>query len=261
MPVDADFNVWEGVYANFKDAPASGPGFDGRIWRERSAKFALQMIDRVSKGEPLEMSLRQRYEFLPVLAVNALERQPRTQILDFGGGLGIGYVVLESALGQGSKRVDYSVVEFEDTCRAGLELFAGRPGPDFLRELPNVAHFDIVHAASVLQYIEDWREILCRLAAYRAPHLALSDVYIGDFATYVTSQNHHTSRIRHWFWNKTEFVNEVSRHGYELCLHTHCELNVLGKHGSLPMQNFPQELRIAHGSNLLFRRRERGAAR
>jgi putative methyltransferase (TIGR04325 family) len=255
--VKVDFKVWEGVYASFREAPVGGRGFDGPIWRERSSSFAAQIMAQAERNEPLDSSLRQRYEFLPALTAMLLEDQPRVQILDFGGGLGIGFVLLTNALRSLADRVDYSIVEFADTCRAGNELFTGRKAPVFYDSLPDSMTLEIVHAASVLQYIEDWRGIVARLAAYGARYLVLTDVYIGEFATYVTSQNHHTSRIPHWFWNTQEFINEVEGHGYALAVRTHCQLKVLGKDGPLPMENFPPELRIAHGSNLLFSRRKK----
>jgi putative methyltransferase (TIGR04325 family) len=190
-----------------------------------------------------------------VLTATLLDGQPRVQILDFGGGLGVGFVLLADALSNVANRVDYSIVEFDDTCRAGAELFTGKKGPLFHHTLPTSMTFDIVHAASVLQYVEDWQGMVARLAAYGARYLVMTDVYLGEFATYVTSQNHHTSRIPHWFWNSWEFISSVERHGYTLSVRTHCQLKVLGKDGPLPMDNFPPELRVMHGSNLLFSRR------
>jgi putative methyltransferase (TIGR04325 family) len=252
VTVGAGFKVWEGVYSNFNEAPSSGPGFDGPISRERSWKFALDTIDRMQNGQALDLSLRQRYEFLPALAATFLDNQPRVQILDYGGGLGVGFVLLASALRTLTDRIDYSVVEFDETCRIGNELFAGKSGPRFRTEIPSDTRFHIVHAASVLQYIGDWQEVVGQLAACAERYLALTDVYVGKFATYTTSQNYYRSRVRHWFWNEEEFIRTVERHGYMLTVRTDCQLKVLGKEGPLPMDNFPPELRIRHGSNLLF---------
>ncbi len=52
-----------------------------------------------------------------------------------------------------------AVIEADGICRAGRALFAGAKGPVFDSELPGAAPFDIVHAASVIQYIEDWRSL------------------------------------------------------------------------------------------------------
>jgi hypothetical protein len=106
-----------------------------------------------------------------------------------------------------------------------------------------------------MQYIEDWRSLIARLAGFGARYLSLADIYMGEFATYATLQNYYGSRIRHWFLSEAEFVGEVESQGYVLTLRSDCERTVLGKHGPLPMDNFPSNLRIRYGSNLLFRKR------
>ena len=123
----------------------------------------------------------------------------------------------------------------------------------FDSELPGAAPFDIVHAASVIQYIEDWRSLIARLAAYGARYLSLADIFIGEFATYVTLQNYYGSRIRHWFINTDEFIGAVELTGYKLVLRSDCDAKVLDRYGPLPMDNFPEALRISNTSNLLFR--------
>jgi putative methyltransferase (TIGR04325 family) len=257
LTVDAAFNVWEGVYRGFAEATAIGPGFEGPTWRDRSLQGAIETLTQVENGESLDYSLRQRNALLPVVTATILGEQSRVRILDFGGGLGTGFLVLASTVSGAAERVDYAVVEVDCICRSGAELFAGRKGPTFHHQLPDVAaaaDFDIVHAASTIQYIEDWRAMVARLATYGARYLSLSDIYIGDFPTYATLQNYYGSRIRHWFLNKGEFVSHVERCGYRLIVHIDCEMKVLGKHGPLPMNNFPEQLRIRHGSNLLFRK-------
>ena len=164
-------------------------------------------------------------------------------------------MVLAKAMPGAVDRVDYSVVEVDGICRAGCELFAGRKGPTFHSELPAVARVDVVHAASVMQYIEDWKGTVARFADYGASYISFADIFIGQFATYVTLQNYYGSRIRHWFFNADEFIGEVEENGYQLLVHIECDAKILGRYGPLPMENFPPALRIPHSSHLLFSRR------
>ncbi len=254
--LDSDFNVWDGIYGSFAEAPSVGPGFDGSVWRDRSLQAAREALEQAQTGQPLDYALRQRNALLPTLAATILVEQPRVSILDFGGGLGTGFVVLASTLRQAAGRIDYSVVEVDSICRTGREIFAGGRGPAFHSTIPAETALDIVHAASVMQYIENWQSLVARLAAYCAPYLSLADVFIGEFKTYVTLQNYYGSRIRHWFFNADDFIDEVERNGYSLVLRSHCDARILGKYGALPMDNFPPELRLANTSNLLFRRQD-----
>ncbi len=246
------FNIWEGVYASFAEAPAVGPGYEGVTWRERSLRSARDAVAKLALGETLDYSLRQRNAIMPVVVAMLLSRQQRVTVLDFGGGLGTAFPVLASAVGDDIGRVDYRIVEVETICSAGRELFGGGTGPRFEPELPNSGTFDVVQAASSLQYIEDWRGALGQLVGYRAQYLVLGDLLIGGFPSYATLQNYYESRIRSWFLNAKEFIGEVERHGYKLALRAECDTRILGVDGPLPMENFPPHLRVARTSHLLF---------
>ena len=256
VAVNSNFNVWEGVYGSFSEAPAIGPGFAGPVWRERSIASAREDAARAAAQQALDYSLRQRNAILPTLTAVTLGEQARVRILDFGGAAGAGYMVLAKAMPDAIDRVDYAIVEVEDICHMARELFVAGRGPTFYSEPPGAANFDIVHAASAIQYIEHWQGLLTRLAGYGARFLSLADIFIGEFETYVTLQNYYASRIPHWFFNADEFIGEVERHGYKMELRTECDARILGRHGPLPMENFPSALRLAQTSNLLFRRRD-----
>lgn len=254
MNADSDFNIWEGVYGSFSEAPAIGPGFDGPIWRDRSIQAARENFALAKTRHPLDYSLRQRNAILPPIAATLLSRQSRVSILDFGGGLGTAFMVLLQAIGADIARVDYRVVEVDGICHAGRELFTEGTGPVFQPELPAAETFDIVQACSTLQYIEDWQGAVCRLAAYGAPLLVLGDLLIGNFPSFVTLQNYYGSRIRSWFINATDFMGEVERNGYRLIFQSECDSRILGIDGPLPMDNFPPRLRVERTAHLLFAR-------
>jgi putative methyltransferase (TIGR04325 family) len=254
MTASQEVNVWEGVYSSFAEAGAAGPGFDGAIWRERSIQAAREYLSQIKRGEPLDYSLSQRNALLPVVTAMLLTRQNSVRILDFGGGPGYGLMVLINALGNARRRIDYHVVDVENICEAGRELFSDGEGPCFHPVLPpsTGASFDLVHTSSTMQYIEDWRAMVGLLASYRAPYLAFEDVFVGAFPNYVTVQNYYGSRIAHWFLNFRDFVSEVERQGYELLLRTPCHVKILGRHGPLPMANFSEMYRLSNKSHLLF---------
>jgi putative methyltransferase (TIGR04325 family) len=254
MTASQEFNVWEGVYSSFAEAGAAGPGFDGAVWRERSIQAGRQYLSQIKRGEPLEYSLSQRNALLPVVTAMLLTRQNRVRILDFGGGPGYGLIVLIDALATARPRIDYHIVDVENVCEAGRELFSDGEGPCFDSDLPPSpgANFDLVHTSSTMQYIEDWRAMVGLLASYRAPYLAFEDVFVGQIPNYATVQNYYGSRIPHWFFNFRDFVSEVERQGYKLLLHTPCHVKILGRHGPLPMANFSKKYQLSNKSNLLF---------
>jgi len=249
----APFNVWDGVFESFAAAPAEGPGFDGPQWIERSAAAARDAMSAQAAGEPLDFSLRQRNAILAPTVAVLLSQRPRLRVLDFGGGPGLGYVALCAAVADAAARIDYVVVERASICAAARSL-GERRGLAFRPDIPEGDRFDIVHAASVMQYIDDWRDTIRRLAACDPAFLSFADIFAGSFQPYVTLQNYYGSRIRHWMLNLEAFIATVSRHGYKLVLRTPCHVRVRGLDGPLPMQNFPAALRLAHTQHLLFAR-------
>jgi putative methyltransferase (TIGR04325 family) len=255
MSIDPNFRVWEDVYRSFAEAPAVGPGFDGPLWRERSIAAARETLAHAKAQGPVDYALRQRNAVLPTLVATLLAGQDRVDILDFGGGLGTGYMVLMKTMPEAVGRVRYTVVEVESIAGAGREIFAGLAGPEFRNTLPNASRFDVVHAASVLQYIEDWEGLIARLTGYGARFVSLADIFAGNFTTYVTTQRYYESRIPHWFFNAAQFTAAVEKTGYKLLLRSECDAKILGQYGPLQLDNFPPELRIAHTSNFLFSRR------
>ncbi len=248
-----EFHVWEGVYESFRDAPKVGLGFDDPIWRSRSMDAAREAHGCVREGRPLDYSMRQRNSVLAVLSATVLAEHPRIRILDFGGGPGFGYLVVTSAIPNAADRVDYHVVDVEGVCVEGTKTFGERRGPSFHTELPDM-RFDVVFSASTLQYIEDWRALVGRLAAFGSPYLLFSDVFAGSLESYATVQNYYGSQIPHWILNEDELVREVARAGYALQLKTPCNVKTLGREGDLPMDNFPATRRLKNTTHLMFTR-------
>jgi putative methyltransferase (TIGR04325 family) len=250
----AEFSVWEGVYGSFVEAPAVGPGFHGPTWRNRSIEAAREAIARLKTEEALDYALRQRNSILPTTVATMLTAQERVSVLDFGGGLGTGYVFLTQTMPNAISRVDYAIVDVEEIATAGRELFNDAIRPIFYDVLPDGVRYDIVHSASAIQYVDGWPSLIRRLTNYGAQYFSLADAFIGEFNTYATLQNYYGSKIPHWFFNACDLIGEVERNGYKLALRTSCDAKILGRYGPLPMQNFPPALRLLQTSNLLFRR-------
>lgn len=250
----AAFHVWEGIYPSYADAAreAVGPGFSGDTYRSRSLDAARECLAALGEGRPIPAFHKQRSTLLPAVAAMQLGAEAPLRILDFGGGLGIGYMTLAEALGPAVRGVDYTIVEVEPVCEAGRSLFP-EGQVSFSGSLPD-GRFDLVHSASALQYIEDWRELLGTLCNYHAPYMLLSDVFAGPQPTYATLQNYYESRIAHWLLNLDELLRTLADSGYELLMKSYVSARRLGVDDILPMDNFPEERRLHQTLHLLLRR-------
>ncbi len=242
------FFVWEGRFADFAGAPRTGSGFSDNQWIDR----VCERLRALREQPAAERAAVHEYLLAGVTAALA-EPGRTTTIIDYGGGVGIEYVQLQSALA-GSVKLDYRIVDHPAICAAGAKL---HPGDASIRFFPADSlpdeRADIVHIGSALQYVEDPDALLRRLTALRPKRLLFSDVYAGDFPAFVSTQNLYGSRVPFHFYNAGELVAQVARHGYELVLRTRFYRKVLGQIGPLPMSNFPPEYRLDYPSHFLFR--------
>jgi putative methyltransferase (TIGR04325 family) len=236
--------VWEGVYAAFDEVPAAGPGFDGPVWTERSraAVAALRSAPRTfDEG------------FLAAIVARRLGAHGAATVLDVGGGLGTGYARLRGGLADPAG-LRVAVVETAAVCREGAALFAGDPHVSFHTDLPADLRPDVVHLGSSLQYLDDWRGLLGRLAAYGAAEFAFTDLTAVDIAPFVMSQRYFDSTIPVRFFRLADVVQALP--GYRWVGHTLFLATVAGRTGPLPLHHLPAAHRLPHTCNLLFVRSE-----
>ncbi len=231
--------IWEGVYGSFAEVPAAGPGFEGGVWLERSRA----RVDALrAEGPPLRP-----VGYLD--AVVALATPAR--VLDFGGGLGFGYVPLRASL---PERADlrFDVVETAAVCAAGAEVFAGDPAIRFHPALPDLDDVTVVHVGSALQYVDTWRPLLTRLAAYGAATMVFTDLLAGDIEPFVSAQNYYSSRIPVRFLRLGDVVAVLAGAGYTLRARSRYQATMRGASGPLPLAHLPSQHRLEYACNLLF---------
>lgn len=253
MTAPKDFHIWEGVYPTLGDAArdAVGPGFSGETYQRRSLDVTRESIAALKRGAPIPAFHKQRSTLLPVAAAMLLRPDRALRIVDFGGGLGIGYLTLAEALGSDAA-VDYTIVEVPAVCATGRSLYPG--GEVTYTDTLPAGPFDLVHSASALQYVEDWRGLLAGLCGYGASHILLSDVFAGPVATYATLQTYYESRIPHWMLDLDEVLRVLADGGYRLAMKSYVSSRRLDAEDVLPMDNLPAERRIGQTLHLLLQR-------
>lgn len=251
--MEEGFNIWEGIYTSFQDAEenATGGGFSSDVYNERALNAALECMRMLKSGKPIPSFHKQRSTLLPVTAGMMLSRTKNLSILDFGGGLGIGYMVLAESIPDYSKKIKYEVVELPDICKQG-QFIHHEENIYFSSALPSTGQYDLVHSSSALQYIEDWKSLVRKWSSYKSEYILLSDVLAGDIPTFVTLQNYYGSKIKSWFFNLDSLVSVFNEMGYYLQMKTQVNGKRLDFEDTLPMKNFPETHRIEFTLHLLF---------
>lgn len=245
--------IWEGVYRRFSEVPAEGPGFDGETWINNSLKKVTALREEVERNAPLPPPSNYREGLLPLLVALVYQEKGAVRVLDFGGGVGLAYYQTIYALPQ-TEGVEYHIVEREAACKAGREFFGTAAGNLFFHtELPPAGGgFDIVYLGSVLQYIEDWRQLLSQLCVLSRRYLLLVDVYAGNIPTFASVSHYYGSKIPAWLLNIEELIHAVNSVGYELIFKGVYHPAIWGVEQILPMQNFEQRYQLKQPCNLLF---------
>jgi putative methyltransferase (TIGR04325 family) len=250
------FHIWEGIYHDFQSAvkDSKGAGFGGVVYRTRSLLAAKECIAALNLKQPIPAFHKQRSTYLPLTVAMMLRGKKQLNILDFGGGLGIGYMTLAESIPAELNRIVYKIVEVSEVCRSGMDLHSAG-GVMYVSDLPTDAQFDLIHASSSIQYIENWQELLTKFAALRPEYILLSDVFAGSIRTYVTLQNYYESKIPHWFLNLDELLAIFDCHGYSLAMKSYATSRRLDAQDTLHMPNFPEDMRLTQSLHLLLQRK------
>ena len=245
--------IWEGIYSQYRDVPSKGAGFDSEEWissTRQSTASALESLSCQPNGIPYDIP---SYHSVFSLTV-ALLKQNREQfrVLDFGGGMGMTFANLLRGLGESSKpNIEYLVIDNDRSCQDGARLFNQMPFVQFSSTLPrNLGNVDIILLSGVLQFVEDYKRLLKKLAAFNAPYWLFTFVPAGDIPTFASSQKNVTgSTIPVWFFNLGELLEIMRSLGYQLIFKAAMERR-------FDMSNFPPTHRLPQQCNLLFQRND-----
>ena len=147
-----NFNLWEGVYETWDDAPGDDGVFNNDIWiskiTERKQKASIIPSGAVLSGTVSYDNI------LPVVTAMAVaSKKGVLRILDFGGGLGDDFFSLADSL-RHAEKIECHVVGTEAVCRQGVNYLIRKLDyffiPSFLKFLIlcilsiQEAHFSIL---------------------------------------------------------------------------------------------------------------------
>jgi putative methyltransferase (TIGR04325 family) len=250
-----DKPIWEGVFKDFRDINSTGKGFYSTRWVESSISKVKNYNELVNKNSTIPpMSIRPTS--LPIVAsMMELETLTANRIVDFGGGLAFSYLSFAGCCAN-AKRLEYHIVESEEICDTGKDLFGNIPNLFFYSE-PKELAFDragIVYLNSVLQYIENWRLLIEELLELHPNYFLFDDVPGGDIPTFASVQNYYDSKIPCWFLNIDELISFFASKGYTVQFKSKFPSFILGKTQEYPMQNFPLKYQLGYPCTLLFKK-------
>lgn len=201
---------FEGPYPTMADVPLPAA-------RYTDAEVAAQAIER---GVALFMRPQRPADdhagrtILPLVV--SLTR-PAT-VIDFGGDICVGLSRIKAHCPPDVvNALSYVLIETPAMCAAlrsrvaGVRITDEIPTPDQIQ----ITHPVVVNASSSLQYINDWRGTLKRLAALKPQAFIISLTPFTDEPTYAMQQaNSPNRRLACWVFNRAELVATMVEAGY-----------------------------------------------
>lgn len=192
----------------------TGDGFSSPISLERTrttTKHALEMAETALGS----LFLQSDTQLLATLVVRSPSDGP-VKILDFGGGMGIGYVHLAQAVTAPSN-IAYHVIDNATVCSEGRRLLAEQRNVTFDEHLPPAGEvFDIVYASSSIQYVDDLEAVLTRFTSYKPRSILLADVPTGTQRDFWTAQPTPFGALAYHILNLETLVRVLAKHDYTL---------------------------------------------
>ena len=246
--------IWDGIYERFDQVPIVGRGFASDAWlsdMENYTRSAVMAIDNGSVRVPENVP---QYHALLASLIASFESSDRqvesgerpVRILDFGGGMGIGFANAIRCLSAKSK-LDYLVVDNEASCARGRQLLKDFSSVTFSPELPEESEpVDLMVLSGVLQFVENYDDLLTNLARFKPSLWLFTFLPTGDIPTFVSAQrNVPGSILPVWFFNAAELVTRIEALGHRLVFRSALDR-------VFDMSNFPQTHRLHRQCNLLF---------
>ena len=257
-----EFFIWEGIYSTFEEASIQKnlDIFNEELWINNINRDIKDCIKSIQSNTSIPIFYKQRSILLPILVSTMIEKKDFLNILDFGGGLGIGYLTTNESLINNFEKINYIIIELNQLVEDGKKIyFLDNSNKNlfgnnisFSNSLPENIEIDIFHTASAIQYIQDWKALIIKATNLKPQYLLFSDVFAGDIPTFVTLQNYYNNKVQHWFFNFKEFVSFTESLGYKLILKQTVSSLRANNVNILPMNNFPDSHRLKETLQLLF---------
>lgn len=243
---------WKGIYQNFDDVPLKGSGYFGRSEEKltnETKRYTKYLIDSLKAEEQLPYVLSEENTFLPLIC-STLIPDGKLNVLELGGGMGVGFISIRACLGNDID-LNYHIVETPACCKGGRELFDGDDSIKFYSDFPNdLAEVDVVFVKSALQYFKDYKETIKRLISYNPKYVLFIKLAAGENRTYVSSQQNISGAITPFtFLNVAEVISIMSTLRYSLAFK-----GVLDR--PYNQDNFEPAYRVKKNCNLLFKRND-----
>ncbi|RLS97967.1 MAG: hypothetical protein DWI13_03575 [Planctomycetota bacterium] len=120
----------------------------------------------------------------------------------------------------------------------------------------SLSNFDLIHAASSLQYIEHWQDLIEKFSSLNPQYILLEDLVVKGEDDFFSVQSYRGSAIPYRFLGLQKLLKELSSSGYKELVRYPYVSPVLGVIKPLEMGNFPEENQLRYSQSILLKKFE-----
>lgn len=245
------FNIWEGIFNNFRQAKKfqKGLGFNSKKWEKKQLEIFKVCKNYLRYKKKIPKVYFERNLDLIVILKKILNKKKKIKILDFGGGFGIAYYILRKYFENHIESISYSILEIPSVRKFSKKL---NMNISFITKLEKQKKYTLIYSSSALQYVVNWKKTIIKFTKNNPDYIFLCDAFVGDIPTFVSLQNYYESKIPHWFINFNDLDDILKKNGYTLKSKKKTKLTRLNHKKNLPMQNFEKKYKLNNTLNLLY---------
>lgn len=204
-----------GVFETFEQARRAAPqtktiGYDNADLAQEYGQMLEQNNWENSDG------IIRSYDYPVLFWLKSIFCEGCTQIIDFGGNVGIHYYSYSKYL-EYPNDLEWTICDMPEIVKIGKELAENRSakGLLFTSNFDDFNGKDIFIASGSIQYVEDLGHMLS-LYEKKPKHLLINRLPLYDGKQFVTLQNGGMVFYPQYVFNKTEFIESLQQVGYEL---------------------------------------------
>jgi putative methyltransferase (TIGR04325 family) len=241
--------IWDGIYERFDQVPVVGQGFASSEWLDDMEHYTRSAVMAIESGALIPENVAPYHALLASLVASFdISSNRPVRVLDFGGGMGIGFANVRRCTSS-ELDWDYVVVDNKESCARGRQLLKNFPSVTFTTKLPEESTaVDIAVLSSVLQFVENYEELLTNISRFRPTLWLFTFLPAGGIPTFVSAQrNVPGSILPAWFFNVGALTKKIEALGYRLVFKSALDR-------VFDMSNFPSTHQLPRQCNLLFRR-------
>jgi len=197
--------LFRGVYRTFEEAERDAPATKPVHYDDSGYQYGEQHRVVQSSDYPVIFWLSRAFEQC-------------ASLIDFGGNVGISFYAFQKYFPYPAG-LRWLVYDLPEVAESGLRIHKAEGSPAALSFTSTIAAgrgFEIVLASGSLQYIPEQLPELLEKMGSKPKHLLLNRLPVCEGDTFVTLQSTGTAFSPYRISNRTQFVEQISRLGYDL---------------------------------------------